>query len=271
MYALFFAVPLVGWAYSSALGYPLVWFGVLPLPDWVPQDRELARAIKPWHARAAWLLGLLVLLHVAGRDPAPVAAARRAAQAHGTMAAMKRLLILPLLLAASLASAQTVRPDGSEIRFVTRQMGVPVEGRFLRWQAQVTFDPAAAGRTGGLHHRHPQHRLRGRRHRGRSGQARLVRQPAVSAGAVPLQQREGGGHRALRRGRHAVDQGPVARRGGAGHAGTGPAAGQGTASGSFTLKRMDFRLGEGEWADVSVVADEVQVRFKLLLTGLAAP
>jgi cytochrome b561 len=65
MYALFFIVPLVGWAYSSALGYPLVWFGVLPLPDWVPQDRELARAIKPWHARAAWLLGLLVLLHVA--------------------------------------------------------------------------------------------------------------------------------------------------------------------------------------------------------------
>jgi cytochrome b561 len=26
---------------------------------------RLARAIKPWHARAAWLLGLLVLLHVA--------------------------------------------------------------------------------------------------------------------------------------------------------------------------------------------------------------
>ena len=65
MIVCFFAVPLLGWAYSSALGYPLVWFGVLPLPDWVPQDRELARAIKPWHARAAWLLGLLVLLHVA--------------------------------------------------------------------------------------------------------------------------------------------------------------------------------------------------------------
>ena len=65
MYVLFFGVPLIGWAYSSSLGYPLVWFGVLPLPDWVPQDRELARAIKPWHARAAWLLGLLVLLHLA--------------------------------------------------------------------------------------------------------------------------------------------------------------------------------------------------------------
>jgi cytochrome b561 len=65
MYVLFFAVPLLGWAYSSALGYPLVWFGVLPLPDWVPVDRALARAIRPWHERAAWLLVLLVLLHVA--------------------------------------------------------------------------------------------------------------------------------------------------------------------------------------------------------------
>jgi cytochrome b561 len=65
MYLLFFTVPLLGWAYSSALGYPLVWFGVLPLPDWVPQDRELARAIKPWHANAAWALAGLVLLHLA--------------------------------------------------------------------------------------------------------------------------------------------------------------------------------------------------------------
>jgi cytochrome b561 len=65
MYGLFFVVPLLGWAYSSALGYPLVVFGVLPLPDWVPLDRELARAIKPWHERAAWLLAGLVALHVA--------------------------------------------------------------------------------------------------------------------------------------------------------------------------------------------------------------
>ena len=65
MYGLFFVVPLLGWAYRSALGYPLVVFGVLPLPDWVPLDRELARAIKPWHERAAWLLATLVALHVA--------------------------------------------------------------------------------------------------------------------------------------------------------------------------------------------------------------
>ena len=65
MYLLFFAVPLLGWAYSSAAGFPVVLFGVLPLPDWVPVDRGLASALKPWHGRLAWLLGLLVLLHVA--------------------------------------------------------------------------------------------------------------------------------------------------------------------------------------------------------------
>ena len=66
LYALFFVVPLVGWAYSSAAGYPIVWFGVLPLPDFVPVDKALAEAIKPWHERTAMLMAALVLLHVAG-------------------------------------------------------------------------------------------------------------------------------------------------------------------------------------------------------------
>ncbi|MBC7699799.1 cytochrome b/b6 domain-containing protein, partial [Aquabacterium sp.] len=65
MYGLFFAVPLIGWAYSSAHGYPIVWFGVLPLPDFVPVNKELAEAIKPWHGLAAFALIGLVGLHVA--------------------------------------------------------------------------------------------------------------------------------------------------------------------------------------------------------------
>ncbi|MDP2004576.1 MAG: cytochrome b [Rubrivivax sp.] len=66
LYALFFAVPLVGWAYSSAAGFPLVLFGVLPLPDFVPVDRELSEALKPWHGWLAKALAAVVLLHVAG-------------------------------------------------------------------------------------------------------------------------------------------------------------------------------------------------------------
>jgi cytochrome b561 len=65
MYVLFFAVPLVGWAYSSAVGFPVVVFGVLPLPDFVPSDKALAAQIKPWHAILAYLLAAATAAHVA--------------------------------------------------------------------------------------------------------------------------------------------------------------------------------------------------------------
>jgi cytochrome b561 len=66
MYALFFAVPLLGWAYSSAAGVQIVWFGVLPLPDLLPVDKEFAKAVlKPLHRIAAYTLAALVLVHVA--------------------------------------------------------------------------------------------------------------------------------------------------------------------------------------------------------------
>ena len=65
MYALFFIVPLVGWAYSSAAGFPIVLFGVLPLPDFVSASKPLAEMIKPWHEYSAFALAGLVLLHVA--------------------------------------------------------------------------------------------------------------------------------------------------------------------------------------------------------------
>ncbi len=64
MYALFFIVPLVGWAYSSAAGFPIVWFGVLALPDFVSADKALAELIKPFHQISAFALAALVVLHV---------------------------------------------------------------------------------------------------------------------------------------------------------------------------------------------------------------
>ena len=64
LYALFFIVPLVGWAYSSAAGFSIVLFGVLPLPDFVSPDKALAALIKPWHEWSAFALAALVVLHV---------------------------------------------------------------------------------------------------------------------------------------------------------------------------------------------------------------
>jgi cytochrome b561 len=65
LYALFFFVPLVGWAYSSAAGFPIVLFGVLPLPDFVPANKALAALIRPWHEMSAFALMGLAALHAA--------------------------------------------------------------------------------------------------------------------------------------------------------------------------------------------------------------
>jgi polyisoprenoid-binding protein YceI len=43
-----------------------------------------------------------------------------------------------------------------------------------------------------------------------------------------------------------------------------------TASGGFVIKRLDFKIGDGDWKDTSLVANEVQVKFKLVLTGVGA-
>jgi len=65
MYMLFFAVPLAGWVYSSAAGFPVVWFGVLALPDFVAPDKALAASLKTVHALLAYTLAALVAVHVA--------------------------------------------------------------------------------------------------------------------------------------------------------------------------------------------------------------
>ena len=64
LYVLFFTVPLAGWAYSSAAGFPVVVYGLWPLPDWVPVNRELAEGLKGLHRALAYALGGLAAVHV---------------------------------------------------------------------------------------------------------------------------------------------------------------------------------------------------------------
>jgi cytochrome b561 len=65
LYGLFFAIPLAGWAYSSAAGFPIVYLGLFALPDFVSPDPELAKILKQVHKYLAYGLGALVLIHVA--------------------------------------------------------------------------------------------------------------------------------------------------------------------------------------------------------------
>jgi cytochrome b561 len=49
LYVLIFAAPLTGWMMSSALGFSVVWFGVLPLPDLIDKNKALGELLKLVH------------------------------------------------------------------------------------------------------------------------------------------------------------------------------------------------------------------------------
>ena len=178
--------------------------------------------------------------------------------------ALLAALVQPAL--AQGAAAQAV-VAGSEVAFTTRQLGVPVEGRFGKFSAQVALDPRKpeAGRvsfsidTGSA----------------RFGSAELdaeVPKPEwLSAARFPQATFQSSAVKGLGGGRFEV-AGKLSIKGQARDV-TVPvqlvqAGSQSTATGSFVIKRLDFKVGEGEWTDTSMLSNDVNVRFKLLLTGV---
>lgn len=64
LYGLMIAIPLSGWMMSSAKGFPVVWFGVLQLPDLVGKDKALGDLLAEVHTILNFTLLALVVLHV---------------------------------------------------------------------------------------------------------------------------------------------------------------------------------------------------------------
>jgi cytochrome b561 len=64
LYVLMLAAPLTGWLMSSALGFPVVWFGVLPLPDLIGKDKELGELLKLVHKFLNYSFLLLIAGHI---------------------------------------------------------------------------------------------------------------------------------------------------------------------------------------------------------------
>lgn len=64
LYALLLALPLLGWAMSSAAGTPVHFFG-LTLPPIVGEDDDLADNLQALHIDAAWALLAIATLHIA--------------------------------------------------------------------------------------------------------------------------------------------------------------------------------------------------------------
>lgn len=187
-----------------------------------------------------------------------------------------RMLTFPTLVALSALftalptqAQQKLVPAQSEIAFVTRQMGVPVDGKFRQFDAQMAFDPkqVAASKISFTID------LGSATIGTAETEAELLKPDWFDTRKFPKATFTSTGVKQVGAGKLEV-AGTLSIKGRSqpvivpvllGQSGTFT-----TATGSFTLKRLDFRIGDGDWKDTSVVADEVQVRFKLTLTGVAA-
>jgi len=65
LYVLFFAAPLSGWLFSSAAGFQTVYLGVLPIPDLLSKNKEVADVLKIAHHWINYTLAALIAVHAA--------------------------------------------------------------------------------------------------------------------------------------------------------------------------------------------------------------
>jgi cytochrome b561 len=65
LYALFFSAPLTGWLFSSAAGFQTVYLGVLPIPDLLQKNRELADVLRAAHKWINYTMAVVIVVHVA--------------------------------------------------------------------------------------------------------------------------------------------------------------------------------------------------------------
>jgi len=65
LYVLLLAIPLSGWIFNSAAGFPLQWFGVANLPALTGRDAALRELSGTWHEWLFWTLVVLAMVHAA--------------------------------------------------------------------------------------------------------------------------------------------------------------------------------------------------------------
>ena len=65
LYVLMFVVPLSGWLYNSAAGFPLQWFHLVNLPALTAENPGLKDIAKEIHETGVYVLMTIVALHAA--------------------------------------------------------------------------------------------------------------------------------------------------------------------------------------------------------------
>lgn len=63
LYVLFFAAPLTGWLFSSAAGFQTVYLGVLPIPDLLGKNKDLADVLKLAHKSINYTMAAVIVMH----------------------------------------------------------------------------------------------------------------------------------------------------------------------------------------------------------------
>ncbi len=181
---------------------------------------------------------------------------------------MIRTALLSLALLANTAGAEVLTrldPANSRIDFTYKQMGVALEGRFAAISGRVAFDPAKpqtaratievklASVDTGLD----------------EANSEVAGKDWFNTAAFPLARFEATAVKPLGGNRYQVD-GRLTIKGRSQNvslpATFTPDAGGGSFAGTFSLRRADFAIGEGDWRDFNVVANEISVRFKLRIT-----
>ena len=175
-----------------------------------------------------------------------------------------------LLAAVSSMAAQAQQklvPAQSEVVFVIKQMGVPVDGHFKKFDAQITLDPAKP-ETGKIAFTID---IASATMGSPEADAELPKATWFNTSKFPQATFQSTSIKGLGGGKFEVS-GKLAIKGNSRDTVVPVTLVQNgattTATGVVGIKRLAFKIGENEWADTSMVADDVQVKFKLALTGV---
>lgn len=178
--------------------------------------------------------------------------------------------LFALALQAGPALAQSpakLVPAQSEVAFVTKQMGVPVDGRFNKFDAQISLDPKkpeAGSVVFSIDTASATLEVA-------ESDAEMPKDIWFNVAKFPKATFKSTAIKGLGNGKFEV-AGKLDIKGSTRDVVVPvqitQSGANSTATGSFVIKRLDFKIGEAEWTDTTVVANEVTVKFKLALTGL---
>jgi polyisoprenoid-binding protein YceI len=179
-----------------------------------------------------------------------------------TLAGLAAVVTLAVSHPAAATEYAAIDPANSRLAFGYTQMGVPLEGDFTKFDVKLAFDPARpetaravmvvplasvdagfpdantelAGKLWFDTASHPTARFESSAVKALGGNRFEVRGPLTIKGRT-----------------HEVSA-PVTFT---------PQGDGGVLAGTFTLKRADFAIGEGMWADFGTVANEIRIKFQL--------